>query len=68
MTGASDGEKAQLRHFTGKRFEWPFWGVLEEMTSDIVFKRPVWGKYWNFELMSKDGPSPPTLFVTLIAY
>lgn len=44
-----------FRTFTGHRFEWRVWRVLESMATQIANLWSTFTKYWDYELMPKKG-------------
>ena len=55
LQGAPKEDRHVLHSFEGSKFEWRFWGNLEDQTIQLAVMWPVLSKRWSYEKLSKDG-------------
>jgi hypothetical protein len=55
MSSAPPADRRIFHQFEGSKFEWRFWGNLEDQSRQLSGLWKTMVKYWNFEAMSRDG-------------
>ena len=55
MCDATPAERQLFHQFEGSRFEWRFWGNLEDQTFQLGALWTTFAKFWNSAAMTKDG-------------
>jgi hypothetical protein len=55
MEAAASHERRLFHQFEGSKFEWRFWGNLEDQTRQLSELWPLLVRWWDFGKMSADG-------------